>query len=113
MTKGVRPRHNSHYERLPAELNRRLGLGPDPTMSSTAAMPLSLASCSIVVNCSNALNKALTEFLALREPWILIPMELMPAKDAMSPKRALARMPPPDAKGYMRSLHLPNLVSTG
>lgn len=111
--RGIRSCHSNCHDRLLAYLNRCLGLGMDPTMTSTAAMPLSLACCSIVVSCSNALNKAFTEFLAFREPWVLIPMELMPARDAMSPNRALARMPPPDARGYMRSLHLPNLVSTG
>ena len=42
-----------------------------------------------------------------------MPIELIPASDAMSPSKALALMPPPDARGYMRSLHLPYLVSTG
>ena len=40
-------------------------------------------------------------------------MELMPASDAMAPSNAFALIPPPDASGYIRSLHLPNFVSTG
>ena len=42
-----------------------------------------------------------------------MPIELMPASAAMSPSSTLALIPPPEANGYMRSLHLPNLVSTG
>ena len=43
-----------HLESRLAYLKRCLGFGLDPTMTSTAAMPISFAFCLMVVSCSKA-----------------------------------------------------------